>query len=63
MNTTKKIWESATKIVFLSITAALIYFTAIKVIDGKDFLGLASMVFAFYFGQKRLEQQSQGLSV
>ena len=43
---------SATKVVLLSITAGLLYFTATGTIDGKDFMTIALMVFAFYFGQK-----------
>jgi hypothetical protein len=48
----KNIFSSATKIVLLAITIALIAFTFLGKVDGKDFMTIALMVFAFYFGQK-----------
>lgn len=48
----KKIYSSATKLVLLAITMALIGFTASGTVEGKDFMTIALMVFAFYFGQK-----------
>jgi len=47
-----EILKSATKIVFLAITGALIAGLFCHIIDAKDFMMLASMTFAFYFGQK-----------
>ena len=48
----KSIYTSATKIVLLSMTLALVGFTAYGIVEGKDFMTIALMVFAFYFGQK-----------
>lgn len=48
----KNIYSSATKLVLLAITIALIRFTGTGVVEGKDFMTIALMVFAFYFGQK-----------
>lgn len=47
-----KIFTSATKLVLLAVTLALIAFTFLGKVDGKDFMTIALMVFAFYFGQK-----------
>lgn len=52
-------WRSTTKIVFLSVTAALIWFTHTGVVQGTDFFALTSMVFAFYFGQKSAYKTSK----
>jgi len=52
MNKEKKIWESATKVVFLGISAALIGFTAAGIVSGENFFTITATVFAFYFGQK-----------
>ena len=48
----KSIYSSATKLTLLAITLALIAFTFTGQVDGKDFMTIALMVFAFYFGQK-----------
>ena len=47
-----KILESASKIVFLMITIAVILLTFIRIIEAKDFLGIALMVFTYYFANK-----------
>jgi hypothetical protein len=47
-----KILESASKLVFLAMTIALIALTFIGRVDPKDFIVLASMVFTFYFSAK-----------
>lgn len=41
--------KSASKIVFLLIAVALVAFTGFNIVDGKDFMVLASMVFSYYF--------------
>ena len=46
-----QILQSASKIVFLMVTMALIAGLFTKVVDPKDFIVLASMVFAFYFSK------------
>ncbi len=46
-----KILSSASKIVFILITLALIGLTAFRIVDAKDFIVLASMAFAFYFSK------------
>jgi len=51
----KSIYSSATKIVLIAMTIALIGFTAFQIVEGKDFMTIALMVFAFYFGQKTNE--------
>lgn len=48
----EEIFNSATKIVFLAITGALIAGLFCNIVEAKDFMMLASMTFAFYFGQK-----------
>ncbi len=45
----QKIYSSASKIVFIVITVALVGLTFQGIVDPKDFMMLASMVFAFYF--------------
>lgn len=52
MNT---IFSSASKIVFISIALAIIGLTFIGKLDPKDFMVLASSVFAFYFGKQQPE--------
>lgn len=43
------ILNSAAKIVFIMMAVALIAALFVGKVDGKDFMTLASMVFAFYF--------------
>ncbi len=45
------ILNSASKIVFILLTVALIGLTAMKIVDAKDFVVLASMGYAFYFSK------------
>ena len=47
-----QILNSATKIVLIIMTLALIALTFTGKVDGKDFYTAASIVLAFYFGQK-----------
>ena len=44
-----KITQSATKMVFLLLTVALVALTFLKVVDAKDFITLTSMAFVYYF--------------
>lgn len=46
------ILTSASKIVFLMMTLAVIALTWVGKVDPKDFMMLASMAFAFYFANK-----------
>lgn len=48
----KALWTSTAKMVFLLMTCGVVYFTYIGIIDGKDFISLATMVFGFYFAYK-----------
>jgi hypothetical protein len=56
-----KIFQSATKIVLLLMTVALIILTFLRIIDAKDFMTVMIAIIAFYFGQKTntatIEQQ------
>lgn len=47
-----KLLSSASKLVFLLMTVALIVLTFIGKVDAKDFIVLASMVFTYYFSNK-----------
>jgi hypothetical protein len=47
-----KIFTSASKLVFLLMTIAVIAGMFIGKIDAKDFMMLASMAFTFYFSNK-----------
>ena len=47
-----QILKSASKVVFILMTLALIAGVFTKIIDPKDFIVLASMVFTFYFSNK-----------
>jgi uncharacterized membrane protein len=47
-----KILESASKIVFLLITIAVIALTFMRIVEAKDFLVIAGMVFTYYFAHK-----------
>lgn len=48
----KNLLSSATKIVFLLLTLALIAFVFLGIVDWKDFMAVVSLVFAFYFIKK-----------
>ena len=47
-----QIFQSASKLVFLAMTMALIAGLFTSKIDPKDFMVLASMAFTFYFANK-----------
>lgn len=47
-----KILESASKIVFIIMTLAVVAGLFTKILDPKDFMVLASMAFTFYFANK-----------
>lgn len=47
-----QILESASKIVFILVSLAVIAGLFVGIIDPKDFMMLASMVFTFYFANK-----------
>jgi hypothetical protein len=51
-----KLLTSASKLVFLLMTIALIVLTFSGRVDAKDFVVLASMVFTFYFSNKGTPQ-------
>ena len=46
------ILQSASKLVFILLTLALIGGLFTKLIDPKDFVGIVSMVFVYYFTKK-----------
>ena len=48
----KNVFESASKIVFVLLTLALIGLTAMRIIEAKDFIMLCGMAFTFYFSHK-----------
>jgi len=52
------IFESASKIVFISITLAVIGLTYMEIVEAKDFLTLATMSFTFYFSNKGNESNN-----
>lgn len=47
-----KILESASKIVFIMMAAAVIVLTFVGIVDPKDFILLSGMAFSFYFANK-----------
>jgi len=47
-----EILKSATKIVLLLMTIALIVLTFLKIVEAKDFMIIMVSITAFYFGQK-----------
>jgi len=49
----RKIWQSASKIVFILIAVAVVAGMFIGKIDAKDFMVLASMAFTYYFTRDR----------
>lgn len=56
------IFKSATKLVFIAMTLATIALTFMGKLDPKDFMVLATGVFAYYFGKPRTEvEQSSEL--
>lgn len=46
------ILQSASKIVFIILAAALIVLTALRIVDAKDFIQLTGMAFVYYFTKK-----------
>lgn len=48
--------KSASKIVFISLSFALIGLTAFGIVEAKDFITLTSMAFTFYFANKGSEE-------
>ena len=46
------ILESASKIVFIWIAFAVVVLTFMRIIEAKDFLVIAGMVFTYYFSNK-----------
>jgi hypothetical protein len=53
-----KILESASKLVFILMTIALIVLTFFGKIDAKDFMGICLMVFTYYFSNKGSENNN-----
>jgi len=50
-----KIYQSASKLVFIIMAISLVALTFARIVDAKDFIVLASMAFTYYFtrdGQK-----------
>ena len=47
----KSVFSSATKLVFIIIAIALVVFTAMGKIEGKDFMFIAGMVFTAYYSK------------
>lgn len=43
--------NSASRIVFIAVAFAVIVLTFMRIVDAKDFLGLAGMVFVYYFSK------------
>jgi len=52
------ILESASKIVFIMIAIAVIGLTFMKIVEAKDFLVIAGMVFTYYFSNKGNESNN-----
>lgn len=50
-------WQSATKLVLIGMSGAVIAGLFTGHIDPKDFVNLTGIVFAFYFGQKNLSEK------
>lgn len=55
----KQIFGSATKTVFVIIALWLVAFTAVWIIDGKDFITIASMVFTAYYSKNATGADSE----
>ena len=53
-----RIYQSASKLVFIIMAIALVGLTAVRIVDAKDFIVLCSMAFTYYFtrdkGQKTI---------
>jgi len=56
---TRPFYQSATKIVFVILTVALVVGVFVGKVESKDFIYLVGQVFAFYFGQKFNASMSQ----
>lgn len=56
---TRPVWQSATKIVFLILTVALVVGLFVWKVKDTDFIILVGQVFAFYFGQKYGQANAQ----
>lgn len=57
-----QIFSSASKIVFILISISVIGLTFTGKLDPKDFMVLASSVFAFYFGKQQQDPQITDIS-
>ncbi len=55
----KQIFASATKLVFVIIAIALVVFTAMGIIEGKDFMFIAGMVFTAYYSKNKTGSQNE----
>lgn len=55
----KQIFASATKLVFVIIAIALVAFTAMGIIEGKDFMFIAGMVFTAYYSKNKTGSQNE----
>jgi len=47
-----KIFTSASKIVFVLLSLALVILTFVGIVDAKDFITLTSMAFTYYFAAR-----------
>lgn len=56
----KNIFSSATKLVFVIIAIALVAFTAMWKIEGKDFMFIAWMVFTAYYSKNKTGSSNEG---
>lgn len=54
-----KVFWSATKIVFVIIALALVWFTATWIVDGKDFFTIVAMVFTAYYSKNKTWSDSE----
>ena len=52
------ILNSASKIVFILMTIALIALTMMKIVDAKDFIMMCAMAFTYYFSKPRTPSSS-----
>lgn len=55
----KQIFASATKLVFVIIAVGLVVFTAMWIIEGKDFMFIAWMVFTAYYSKNKTGSQNE----
>lgn len=51
-----KIFKSASKTVFVLMAVAVVFLTALGMVEPKDFVALAGMAFAYYFTRNRGDQ-------